>query len=304
MSSEPWGGNGSTMRSVSELLQSPADFDLFSESETPDERLLEHGVHAPVLLWARAKDRPVVWGWTLLRRLSALGIGEVATVSVWGDGAEALALALRAEGRAGAYSWDELRRIGAGIRRLGLTRADAQFAELVMGRRGSVLREVERFEALPEVLRTTVRDGMLDLKTAERGAGLPESVLGVFVEGAARLSFSQRRVILGLLYEFCVLGGRPAGEVIGYMRTAFADPDPPAALRALRFPRLSELERRFGEIRDRNLSGSGVELQPPPGFEGSAFQVRFGFETRAQLLKRLEALQKLESRCDELFELL
>ncbi len=292
------------MRSVSELLRSPAEFDLFSEGEVPPDRLLELGVHSPVVLWRQPDERLVVWGWTLLRRLSELGIGEVATVSVSGDAAEMLVLALRTEGRAGGYSWSELASIGACMRRRGLERADRELSELVIGRPGSVLREAGRYEALPEILRAALRDGLLDLKTAERGAGLPDAVLAAFLEGAARLSFSQRRVMLGLLYEFCVFGMRPAAEVVGHIRTAFAEPDPPAALRALRFPRLSELERRFRDLHDSILTGSGVELRPPPNFEGTAFQVRFAFETKAQLRKRLEALGKLEYRCDELFELL
>ncbi len=290
---------------VAELLCSPRSFDLFSSGVGYDESLLYARMHPPVALWREdVKEPTVVWGWELLRSLKAAGIIAAPAAEVVTDAGGALELALRVESRAGQYGWGEILAIGACIRHYRLHERAAELTPLVLGRPGSLMQAIERFEGLPEPLRVLVRAGTLDLKTAGRGAALPTEVAAVFAERAADLTFSQRRMVLGLVYEFCVMGQRDADEVIAMLNRAFETGDPPAALRAMRYPRLHELEQRFRGFCRQHLYGTGVTLHAPPQFEGTAFWVQFQFESKFQLAKRIAALRAVEHNCDELFQLL
>jgi len=163
---------------------------------------------------------------------------------------------------------------------------------------------VRRYEELPLSLQQLVASGAVDLKSVERAAGVPEAVLERFGAEAALLSFSRRREMLAMLYEFCVVGRQETEAVLALLDEAFSAPDPSAALRAHRYPRLRELERQFEAFCERYVSGSGVELSAPAQFEGSAFGVQFQFESAPQLARRIRCLQTIERNCDELFRLL
>ncbi len=294
-----------TSAAVAMLLESPRTFDLFSRELEQDEALLRRGLHPPLLVWWEHAERPaVVWGWQLLQRLAALDIVAVPVSLVNDDAAEALELAIRAEGRPGRFGWDELSAVAACMRELGLEDNDPKLSALLFGRPASVLREVRRYEELPPPLQRLVASGAVDLKSAERATGVPEAVLERFGAGAEQLSFSRRREMLAMLYEFCVVGRRETEAVLALLDEVFAAPDPLSALRAHRYPRLRELERQFEAFCECYASGSGVELSAPAKFEGSAFGVQFQFESAPQLARRIRCLQAIERNCDELFRLL
>jgi hypothetical protein len=259
--------------------------------------------------------RTLLWGWGVVAGLGREATGaagareaaaaedeEVRTRAFEGDARAAVHLLLALEGRAGAYSLEEQRRLVELLDAAGLA-PDERTNRLVTGGK-PFAPAVRRYAALPAVLQEMVGAERLDLKTAERLREFPAAAAAAG-EHTKGLSFSNRRRFFTMLWEIAqrdALGDAELAAVVA----ASADParDPLAALRRRRYPTLSGLEERFEEIAGRALSGSGVRLSPPPNFEGSRFTVEFTFDSRRELEKRLEALSALEDEVDELSRLL
>ncbi len=280
--------------------------DLFTASRPVPGELLEAGLVPPLPVCSGL----LAWGFPLLRAARAAGLERLACRLLQGLGREELLeLALRLEGRAGSYRWSEKQALNGFARASGFS-LDG-LAPLIEGRDEPRLEEkIDRFAGLPPALRRMVEQGELDLRAAEELRELPEQALREAAQ--SRLSFSERREFLRLLLE---IGGRErlSAEELGELaRSALASGQAQdragqkalSALRERRAPLQADLRRRWETLERELLSGSGVDLSPPPFFEGDLFRVSFSFRTRAGLLRRLKALDRVEERCEELLSLL
>jgi hypothetical protein len=292
--------------SLEELESLDPVLDLFTATPPVPEELLRLGLVPPLPV----SEKLLAWGFPLLRAARAAGLARLACLRLEGlDRAELLGLALRLEGRAGAYRWSEKQAVLAYARACGFPLNE--LAPLIEGRGDPRLEEkIGQFAGLPPSLWRMVEDGELDLRAALTVRELPEPAL----ESASRsrLTFSERREFLQLLLELAGRDRLSSAQVAALARTALAAPRSPAAagppalaaLRELRLPLLADLRRRWDALERELVSGSGVSLEPPPFFEGDAIRLSFTFRSRAGLSRRLRALARVEERCDELLCLL
>jgi ParB/RepB/Spo0J family partition protein len=79
-----------------------------------------------------------------------------------------------------------------------------------------------------------------------------------------------------------------------------------SALRSLRYPRLSEHEKRFQKLRKSLKLPSGVKLDVPRYFEGSQIEIKMGADSPAKLreMVRLSDRSLDRKELDQIFELL
>lgn len=265
----------------------------------------------------------LVWGHRMLEGV-APGVRLPAVLVDIGAGEPALLrAALVREGRAGSYSWREMDRIYGVAREIGAGDPD----DLVdPSRPAGPL--VSRYRELPPVLQGALNANLLDLRTAGRAAGLPETLLGPLLKLSEPLSFSRRRQFLVATEELCRAGGdapvgallerlwgdspgglpgqlsgKGSGGSVGESSPALAE----EAFREVmnhRYPRLRRLEAAVRAVQEGTLRGSGVRLEPPPRFEGSRYRISFEAGSVEELRRRLGAVQKMEQDLDGLLELL
>lgn len=78
------------------------------------------------------------------------------------------------------------------------------------------------------------------------------------------------------------------------------------ALRLLRYPRLSQYERRYRALRTALRLPSGVKVSAPPYFEGSRITITIEAESSSRLRKRLKETRSVldGEELDQMFELL
>ena len=202
--------------------------------------------------------RTLLWGWAVVARLGrkmtgAAGAGaaaaaedeEVRTRAFEGDARAAVHLLLALEGRAGAYSLEEQRRLVELLDAAGVA-PDEETNRLVTGGKPFVP-AVRRYAGLPAVLQEMVGAERLDLKTAERLREFP-SAAAAAGEHTKGLSFSNRRRFYTMLWEIAqrdALGDAKLAAVVAEVAgAASADParDPLSALRRRRYPTLAGLE--------------------------------------------------------------
>ena len=250
-----------------------------------------------------APDAGLVWGHRLLDGMDA-EIDPVPALLVSPDTGEdrLLLLALDLEGRAGRYSWREVDRICAVAERTGMPdlvhRLDPERDLTVL---------VPRYRALPEALKTALDEELVDLRTAERTASLPEAVIMTLLDLSRQISFSRRRQMLVAVEEILrrdgPSGNRPAESLLESL-DAVEPRDRFDLVMRLRYPRLTRMESLVESVRRETLGGTGVNLEPPARFEGERFRISFDIRSVDELRRRLAAIQKLEHRLDDLLEIL
>jgi hypothetical protein len=203
---------------------------------------------------------------------------------------------------------------------------------------GAMAAKVERFQALPQLLRNELDAGRVDLRTVEQLAEYAADEAANAVARTGGLSFSRRRQLLRVAVETLrrerrqaddaggsgkvdpsvaggsaaasppdgggspVAGGSPS--LLELIDEALSQPDPVAALSRRRYPSLTELSDRLERIRSETIEKSGVELSEPPYFEGERYSVSFTFAGSEELDRRIAALERLKSRTRELQDLL
>jgi hypothetical protein len=245
-----------------------------------------------------------VWGWNIARAAAAEGVAELETRQMDVDPAEALALAIRMEGRRGSYSLQEQLAIADAAARLGIGLSQT-VSELVRGDGG--LEEVtRRITTLPEEVAAEVVAGRIDLRVAERVAGLPGAIFGIV--GLGRFSHSHRRQFLEMLEEIARRDAMSPDAVLamarGVLERETGRPDVAvAALRTIRYPTLTSMEESVREL-TADATRAGLTVTPPEHFEGDSYSVRFGFRSCDELAERLDAASTLKGCCEELFRLL
>ena len=97
------------------------------------------------------------------------------------------------------------------------------------------------------------------------------------------------------------LNARQAEKLV---RSIFAADEPFDKVRKLRYPQLSDLEKRLADYKEKYLSGSGIVLHEPAYFEGDAFTLEFSFENKQQYEKKLNKLERLKENIHEICRLL
>ncbi len=295
------------------LLSGASTFDIFHRTSgvcVGTERL-RRGLYAPFPVIGHPGQGAVtlVWGFAAVREAAAAGLETLNCIGIPDSHASALEIALEFEQRPGEFSPAEQYALWR------LLKAAEPVASDVVTRIGSLLgssgaafqARMRRFESLPNAVRQAVLNESIDLKTAERCRALPEECLLRLSEPSYRdagLSFSNTRQLLTLLREIWLRDGLAPADCLMLLDGALADSDPVAYLRRRRYPELVKREQRFEELRRETTAGSGVELSAPPYFEGDSFELRCRFSSRAELIRRRDALLEIEDRFDEFLELL
>lgn len=221
--------------------------------------------------------------------------------------------ALRTEGRAGAYGWEEQRRIAEYCER---NRINLEAVCDLVDPDGDYTHNLERYRALSPELRSWVNRGVCDLRTAERITSIPKDRMRSIEFIMQRLSFSNRRRFLVMAQEVVrrdgaaslqdILGdSSSAGEGSG--ETPDAGEDSAAILerlRRVRYPEYSTFEATLERVNHEHLRGTGVRVDAPKNFEGGALTVSFSFSSPAELERRLRGAHRITEKSDELLGLL
>jgi hypothetical protein len=259
--------------------------------------------------WGLGPGPIVVWGWPVLRLVGESGGDSVYAQERTLYPREALLLALALERRTGSYSWEEMHRIVAWCERFGVD-VDPEVSRAVTGG-GELAFRVERYRALPPVLRGALDRKEIDAKTAEalgplvsEGGGRGE-VFGELLSAAGALSHSNRRKLLLLARE--LLASRRL-DVLELSRLVEATSGAPeellSQLRTLRYPELSGMVEQLNRFTEEHLKGTGVRLEAPPNFEGRRFTVSFDFADSREYSTRLAALGRAGDRLETILDLL
>jgi hypothetical protein len=293
-------------RSIGELHSLSRELEFLAPGNCPPPELIRLGLIPPLPLG----DGELLWGFPVLAAAAALGLERLACRPLPGlTRPERLAVALQLEARPGSFSWSEklaMQRYLQGSAGGGDAEARAALlalSPLIEGHPDPQLEQrLKSYAALPARLQAEVDGGRLDLKTALRVRGLP--ALPLRLVSQAPLSFSARRELLHGLVE---LAGRQRLSEEALTRLTgelLSAGQPLRELEKRRLPTVADLRGRYEQISTGALAGSGVRLIPPPWFEGDSYQVIFFFSTCRSLRRRLQGLERLAERCDELLQLL
>jgi hypothetical protein len=265
--------------------------------------MLREALHPPVVIAPGYTENRVVWGWQIIRAATTLGIDALATRSIEADPRDQLTTALYLEARAGRYPMSEQDSILRFIEETGIPENDPELAHLVTGD-GSFVAATRKYRGLCDQGRDLIDSEVVDLKTALRLTEPTTRCLWSFRHSLAEKSVSSRRIIATLVDELVRRDHMEVDACESLVAKALDSDDPRGFLYGVRYPNLTELERRFESVRKRFVAGTGVELRHPPYFEGDAFEVVFSFRTAGELVDRARVAQRLEPACDELFDLL
>lgn len=281
-------------------------FDIFCDSFEPDEELVAFGLHPPIVI-ARSSfrtnsDYSVVWGFQYLRAASASGTKKLVCREVEGGAAKLLGIALKLENRKDRYSWKERESLASLVKELDIDPSSDDIVRLVQSS-GSFVPQVAQYRGLPEILQEAISNRRLELKTALRVKGLPKKAFDKILT-LPGLTVSNLRQLLTLLEEIRRKNQFSDEELMSTLDAALELSDSVSALRRVRYPELTDMEREFRDIESRVLKKSGITLTAPAGFEGSSFTAAFSFKNGSDIDSAIEALDSLRRGGDELFALL
>jgi hypothetical protein len=287
------------------------ELDIFSGGPAPRPDLIEKNLYPPLPICSDT----LIWGFEILRSAERRRLKQLNCLVIPScPRAEMLCLALKLENRAGSFSWPEKQRMfmflaaseaateepSAGPT---LTELFSDLSSLIENHPDPQLADkIAAFAALPQGLKALVTEGQVDLKSAARVRSLPEEVFAGIQDST--LTFSQRRQFLNELFEVSRKRGFSREEIIQEADRAFRDRQPIETIHRLRFPTLTDLQRRFSALEERLLKGSGVQVKPPPYFEGDTFTVEFDFNSVKSFNRKFNTLHALEGSLDAFFELL
>lgn len=288
---------------VSELLRLRRDLDVFSYSAALNDALLTSRFHPPVVIGPAQDGTRVVWGWHIVRAAASLQLAEVPVASTVESPKEQLCTALDLEGRVGRYAFSEQEAILSFVEYAELSDSDGEIARRVVGD-GSFVEVTRKYRALPPHVRELIDREVLDLKTCLRLSPETAECLWSFRHTLSEQTVSNRRIIAGLLDDILRRDQLDRESCEKLLGDALDSDHPRMILHAVRYPQLSELERRFDRLSDSLVGGTGVTLRHPPYFEGAAYTVEFAFRNRKELEQRGAVIKQLEPACDELFDLL
>ena len=300
---------GFQVLTLAEIDALSGELDIFTPEQAPLPGLVAKGLHTPLPICSGI----LVWGYEILRTAQSQGLRRLGCLVIPSRPRhEMLSLALKLENRAGNFSWPEKENMlhfldsvppAGGSLPAAVIDTLAELSPLIEDHRDPQLAvKIDTFAALPEPLKDLVAGGQIDLKIAARVQSLPA---GVFHQlRSSGLTYSRRRQFLSELFEFSRKQNLSDRDVIAETEAALKDERPVEKIHRRRFPTLSAMEQSFAALEQDLLQGSGVQLKPPPYFEGEAFSVEFEFNNVKTFTRKLNALHSLEGRLDALFELL
>jgi len=308
---------GFQVLALAEIDALSGELDIFTPGQAPLPGLVAKGMHVPIPICSGM----LIWGYEILRTARIQGVGQLNCQFLPPcPHQEMLSLALKLENRAGNFSWSEkenmLRFLSASGERSyeSVSIADgslpvavidllADLSPLVEAHRDPQLAvKISTFAALPQALKDLVAEAQIDLKTAARVQNLPAVIFHQL--RSSGLTYSQRRQFLNELFEVSQKHNLSDREAIAESEAALQAERPLEKIHRLRFPTLTAMEQSFASIEQDLLQGSGVQLKPPPYFEGEAFSVEFVFNSAETFTRKLDTLRTLEGQLDALFELL
>ena len=308
---------GFQVLALAEIDALSGELDIFTPGQAPLPGLVAKGMHVPIPICSGM----LIWGYEILRTARIQGVGQLNCQFLPPcPHHEMLSLALKLENRAGNFSWPEkenmLRFLSASGERSyeSVSSADgslpvavidllADLSPLVEAHRDPQLAvKISTFAALPQALKDLVAEAQIDLKTAARVQNLPAVIFHQL--RSSGLTYSQRRQFLNELFEVSQKHNLSDREAIAESEAALQTERPLEKIHRLRFPTLTAMEQSFASIEQDLLRGSGVQLKPPPYFEGEAFSVEFVFNSAETFTRKLDTLRTLEGQLDALFELL
>jgi hypothetical protein len=275
------------------------EFDLFLRPREVASVQLEHHLYPPLPV----TDEHLIWGFALLKQAEEAGVDSLMCRKLEVGPLEGLVIALTLENRCGQYSWREKSNIYTFLEHHGYL-ADSDKVAPLVEKGGSFAEQVQKFHTLSDTAAELVDRGMLDLKTGLRVKTLPESVFSLFLHSSCDLSFSTRRLVMAWLFEIAVRDQLAAAKVEELAREILDSDKPKQCCQHHRFPGLSAMYEEFEAFRKQHLSGSGIEITPPPSFEGERFTVTFSFNSTRNLEEKINTLKKIRDHSDEMFRLL
>jgi hypothetical protein len=278
------------------------DLDIFDRKRDPDPGLIRSGLYTPLPV----SGHFLIHGFHLLEKAKELGIDGLSVVELPSiEKQELLALCLSCEARAGNYTWPEVERMVDFLE--DENTLDKKLVTLIRGHDDPHFNErIKTYRGFSPLLKQLVGNNILDFKTAQSLGGLPDPVFSWFLcnRDNKKFTFSQVRIFLISLDEVARRDCLQEAEIIRICDECLSEKNPVEAIKKRRFPELSGLYKRLKDIAGETVKGTGIQLKEPPYFEGDSFEVRFSFRSRRQLIKRINVLEQLKERADELFELL
>ena len=287
------------MISIHDLLSSTREFDFFSDGPLPDDGLVRLALIPPLPV---SRGR-LVWGFRHAEAASRLGLRELPAVTVAGDDVELLSIALKLEGRRDGYSLKEKAAVLSFLKARGSGSRGEEISGYIQSE-GLFTKQAEKYLDVSENLRDLVDSLVIDLKTAVIISSLPSNVLDDLANIFASCSASERRAAFRRIYEISVRDSLCEPELVTLVRRLASEEDPVRALEVLRYPRMTEMKETFQALSSPVLSGSGITMTPPPGFEGNGYSISFRFTGLKQLDRVIARLSALKESGDELFDLL
>lgn len=159
---------------------------------------------------------------------------------------------------------------------------------------------------LPAALQTAILDQTLSTAMAlELGRlGKIHGVAIVTIFRNLRMGLSTQREVLSMIREIALGQEVPMESVYESTKIrsilsdkSLAAPQKSAALRShlkfRRYPRLSLAQDAFGRRLKEIDPGAGLQLVPPPYFEGSTYRVTLKFKNFKEAQRRMEALERM-----------
>ncbi len=286
------------------------------DSSSLDAAIIESAVRPPIVVCADASSSArdpagephrLVWGFRYRRLWSAIDDRSCPVLACSpASEIELLVCALAAENRVGAFRWSEIDRIVSACEAAVKTDDDTESWTAVLhylDRDNDVRPALERYRRLPQHAAAALDRGAIDFRTAEAIPAELDAAVAHLLPPVERFSFSNRRLALRLSIELVRRDGLDAMRLADTLR----ERSPAEALRWLRhrrYPRLTAMEDHLADVRRRRLAGTGVEIDPPPNFEGDSYRVSFRLSSPEELRRRLSAAATLTEDLDGLLDLL
>jgi hypothetical protein len=274
-------------------------FDIFQQSVPIDTDLLVNSLYPPLPV----SGDLVVWGFSILREAKTAGVEELNVVEVEGSPADFLSIALKLENRRDRYSWPEMVKLAGFVRQHDCSSRLGEIEGLVQTT-GSFLKRVQAFDHLAAGPKSLVVSSYTDLRTAGKLRNFTEEACTVLISEGAGFSASERRKLLTAVNETGIRDNLDQAGVLSIVQRVSEAEDPLQTALALRYPMLTAMETRVNDFHSRSLRGTGIELLPPPGFEGEKIQFSIRAGSKKELLRKAELLRCAAEQSDELFDLL
>jgi hypothetical protein len=288
--------------SPEEILSWDRECAFFNSAWEKSDELLSKGLYPPLPI----RGKRLIWGFPLVERARSLGLEKIAcrdfpAISVL----EQMKLALLLENRAGMYDWREKARLACFAEKHGLSGAGSGITALIENNDDAAFwRKVKRYLDFPPALKALLDKKLIDFKTAEKTASLPEEFFALVLARGGNLTFSERRMFCTYIFEIVQRDGRKPPQAEKMAGKFLRLPQPLVGAAAERYPQLTALETQFRVFKEKHLKSSGISLAAPPYFEGGSFSLGFTFGNKKQYEKKLGRLARIGESIDELFGLL